>query len=203
MALEALSDANTYFVARDTAEDVREWRISFYDNYSSVLTDYFGGILAQDWSGFAPRWTGAALEFPDYAGTGAPTAGVPLDPATGFTVQLYAAVLGMARFQNNFDKRFLDSTRMWLQGSAFAVTSTLGSVSFVDPASGKTYQAIDLPDGVAARMLRRAQAVQTRGTHPAELSRYVQLLDVMVDLTGYYETFTQGYNDPYDPGAVP
>src|SRR6185295_18260132 len=56
MAMEALTDASTNFVARDTAEDIREWRISFYDNYSDVMDDFFGGMLAQDYQAYAPRW---------------------------------------------------------------------------------------------------------------------------------------------------
>lgn len=222
MALEALTDAQTYFVARDTAEDIREWRINFYDNYGPVIENFLGGLLAQDWQDFAPRMNAAGdVVHPDYANPAAPMpAGQALDAGTGFTVQLYAAVLGMARLQNNFDKSFLDSTRMWMQGSGFAVDTTLGTVTYVDPAVGRTYVAINLPNGVAKRMILRANAVKARSNScvsgcvagltvddkaraDAELIRYTQTLDLMVDLTGYYETFTQSYGDPYDPGSLP
>lgn len=221
MALHALTDAQTYFVARDTAEDIREWRINFFDNYSTVVNRFLGGILAQDWQAFAPRWTGSDVVHPDYGDPTKPLpAGTPIDAATGFTVQLYAAVLGMARLQNNFDKSFLDSTRMWLDGTAFGVTSTHGIVEYVDPNSGKRYRAIDLPEGVAARMITRANTVKSRSNSctsgcatglsaaqkaaaDGELVRYAQVLDLMVDLTGYYETFTQNYGDPYNPGNLP
>jgi hypothetical protein len=224
MALEALTDSQTYFVARDTAEDLREWRISFYDDFAPQMNAFFGGVLAQDYAQIAPHYVSFSdVRHPDYVLGDTPTAGTALDPATGFTVQLYAAVLGMARFQNNFDKTFLDSSRMWLRGSAFSVESPDGYVEYVDPRQGgKTYRAIDFPDGsgAAQRMIGRANAVLSR-SHSCtsgcvtglteedknradnEISNYANILDVMVDLTGYYETFTQGYGDPYNPGEIP
>ena len=36
----------------------------------------------------------------------------------------------------------------------------------------------------------------------ADLKQYADLLDVMVDLTGYYETASGGYGNPYNPGAI-
>ena len=54
MALEVLSDPVTYFVARDTAEDIREWRISFFDNYTTQIVDFFGSMLSEDFDGFSP-----------------------------------------------------------------------------------------------------------------------------------------------------
>lgn len=224
MAMEALSDSNTYFVARDTAEDIREWRISFFDNQSRLLNDFFGDILTGDASA-APKvpigGDGRVLRYPDYV-LGTDALGTPIDPAMGFTVQVYAAVLGMARFQNNYDKSFLDSSRMWLGGSTFALNSTHGAIEYSDPVNGKRYQAVNFPDGtgIAQRMVTRANTVKTRsngcGTDCAagltdeqlrqgdvELVRYGQLLDLIVDLSGYYETYTQGYGDPYNPGGIP
>jgi hypothetical protein len=218
MAIEALSDPVTNFVARDTAEDVREFAISFFDTYPGAIEAYFGAVLAQDYADFAPRWTGSDVVLPDYLLGQAP-AGQLLDPSAGFTVQLYAAVLGMARFQNNYDKSFLLSSRMWVQGSGFAVQSGFGVTSYKDPLAGTVYQAVAFPDGrgVAQRMIARANAVLARSNHcsagcvpgldaaararaDAELVEYGQLLDIMVDLTGYYETYTQKYGDPYNPG---
>jgi hypothetical protein len=224
MAMAALTDAQTNFVARDTAEDIREFRISWYDTYPGVIDDFFAGLMSQDWEKFAPRWTGTDVVHPDYL-LGTMPAGQTLDPSTGFTVQLYAAVLGMARFQNNFDKGYLLSNRMWVEGSAFGVNGRYGVISFRDPGTGTVYQAINFPDdvrggGVARRMLERANAVLARsssctaacatGVSPddkakadVELTQYGQLLDVMVDLTGYYETYTQKFGSAYDPGALP
>jgi len=114
---------------------------------------------------------------------------------------------------------------MWVEGSAFGVNGRYGVITYQDPSTGTRYEAIDFPDdvhggGVARRMLQRANAVLARsssctsgctpGVSPAdqakadqELTQYGQLLDIMVDLTGYYETYTQKFGDAYDPGALP
>ena len=59
MALMALSDSETFFVARDTAEDVRQWRISFFDDYSDQIIDLIGGIMSEDHTAVAPYVTPA------------------------------------------------------------------------------------------------------------------------------------------------
>jgi hypothetical protein len=225
MAMYALSDAQTNFVARDTAEDIREFRISFYDSYPLVIDEFFGALMSQDWAQFAPRWTGSDIALPNWM-TGEKPAGEVIDPSTGFTVQLYAAVLGMARFQNNFDKGFLLSTRTWVEGSSFGVNGPYGICEYTDP-SGTTYQAIDFPEdkhggGIAKRMITYANKVKERSSScgdgggvcapgvtaaektkaDLELVRYSQLLDIMVDLTGYYETYTQQFGPAYDPGQL-
>jgi len=194
MAMYALSDPVTNFVARDTAEDVREFAISFYDGYPGIIEGFFGDLLAQDYAAFAPRWTGDDVAHPDYL-TGQMPAGQAIDPAAGFTVQLYAAALGMARFQNNYDKHFLLSSRLWVKGSAFALAGPV--VEYTDPATGTVYQAVAFADGsgIAQRMLARANAVRANPAPEAsaELVRYGQLLDILVDLTAHYESWSSGY----------
>jgi hypothetical protein len=217
MALTALTDSNTYFVARDTAEDIRQWRINFYDNFGPQLNNFLGGVLALDYSEIGPGLTGGDnLHFPDYVLGTAKSAGQTVNPAAGFTVQLYAAVLGMARLQNNFDRSFLDSSRMWLEGSSFGVNAPTCEFDAPTELGWKRYRAIAMPDdmGVAQRMIVRANAAKARmvdttlteaerNRAKSDLVRYMDLLDIMVDLTGYYETHTQGYGDPYNPGEVP
>ncbi|MFH0901794.1 MAG: hypothetical protein V2A73_14285 [Pseudomonadota bacterium] len=220
MAMLALTDAQTYFVGRDTSEDVRQWRISFFDDYSTILNDFFGGILSEDYNDYAPRrGSDGVIRFPDYADPSQPMPeGTPINPATGFTVQLYTAVLGMAWLQNNFDKSFLESSRMWVAGSMVEADSDLGYVELAYPTNGLTYRALDIPNGVGRRMLERAQSIFDRSSlcetnceivdNPAlvaeadgALKLYVQLLDIMVDLTNSYEIVTQNYGNPFSPGG--
>ncbi|MBI2896277.1 MAG: zinc-dependent metalloprotease [Deltaproteobacteria bacterium] len=232
MALLAMSDAQTYFVARDTAEDIREWRISFYDDFATQITDLVGGILSQDYADIAPYLepeSGTYLER-DHADpeldavTVAPVEGAsPVDPFAGFTVQLYAAVLGAARMHNNFDYRFDDALRMWIAGNGHSVSSP--TVSYTDPTTGFTYLALDLPNGVAARVIARANLLRSRSPLcndeddeapdacvPALPSAQresalgaLQLLksnlDILVDLTGHMDSMSDGYGDPFDPGG--
>ena len=274
MALHALSESQTYFVARDTAEDIRQWRISFFNDFSSQIQDLVGGVLTGDFKGIAPYFNPsssnayckanpAACRCSDYR-TGAADGGCLLlrdyatpaldpkskdtaslsvvDPYTGFTVQLYAAVLGMARFSHNFDTSFVDSSRMWKlkHGGQVQVEPTAeisGPVTYTDPFTGQVYGAIGYKDkkGIAQRMVKRAQLLKDRtsyclskpqqggasGVCPkgcascaadgltaaaraearAKLKQYKQLLDIVVDLNGYYDSHAK-YSDPYDPGSI-
>ncbi|MFH1132369.1 MAG: hypothetical protein V1754_13620, partial [Pseudomonadota bacterium] len=54
MTLFVLTDAQTYFVARDTAEDIRQWRISFFDNFTDQLVDFFGATLSENYDAIGP-----------------------------------------------------------------------------------------------------------------------------------------------------
>ncbi|MFH0901795.1 MAG: hypothetical protein V2A73_14290 [Pseudomonadota bacterium] len=218
MAMFTLTDVSTNFVARDASEDIRQFRISFWDDYSTVINDFFGGILSEDYYDFAPRrGSDGTIRFPNYADPSQPMPeGTPISPATGFTVQLYTAVVGMALLQNNFDKSFLDSSRMWLAGSMAEADNSLGYVEFKYPTNGWTYRALNLPNGVGKRMIARAQAMFDRSSlcqtncqtvddpvlkaeADGALKLYVQLLDIMVDLTGFYEVIPQYYGSPFFP----
>ena len=155
MAINGLSDSATHFVGRDTAHDLRLFRISFFDNFNWQIKRDFASLMGEKWDRWAPvtpvRHSDNAFgsnKFPElYQGnpvhpnTGNPspalffrdwanpvwditnpnvyasspdlseatksdlddpgdfydTQWTPIDPVTGFTVQVYAMVLGMAR----------------------------------------------------------------------------------------------------------
>jgi len=82
MALEVLSDPVTYFVARDTAEDIREWRISFFDNYTTQIVDFFGSMLSEDFDGFSPYFDSTKPSDYKSCNTKADCGGGTCDPAT-------------------------------------------------------------------------------------------------------------------------
>jgi len=233
MALLAMSDAQTYFVARDTAEDIREWRISYFDDFGDQITSLMGGVMAEDASGVGP-WlepvSGAYFDR-DYADPsldpvlqgGLPEGTAPVDPYAGFTVQLYAAVLGAARFHNNFDNRFNDGLRTWIAGSGLEVDAPV--VRYTDPWNGWTYEAIDRPDGIAARVIGRANLLKSRSNFCNEddeaapdacvpalprsqkdasdgaLRLLQDNLAILVDLTGALDAGSSGYGDPFNPGG--
>jgi len=240
MALELLSEAETFFVARDTAEDIRMWRISYFDDYSSQITRLVGGLLAEDYYDMAPYMApGATADDPpifvlrDYAvpenDPPMPDGGLPVDPYAGFTVQLYAAVLGFARMHTNFDNGFITSARLWIKGGDHGVDPDVGTVEFEDPETGLVYAAVDREDGsgIAQRMILHANALRARspecnysdptaldycvgGLSEDDLDRaeremllYRDQLDFMVHLTARYDNWAFTYGDPYNPGDVP
>jgi len=243
LALMALSEAETFFVARDTAEDVRQWRISYFDDHAPQILDLMGGILSEDYASFAPwaeqdqSWENPPIYFDrDYAApemdivnSGEISArALPLEPATGFSVQLYAAVLGFGRFHHNFDSRFINSARLWIQGNGHGSGTEETTVSYEDPETGIVYQANALANdrGVAQRMIAHANAIRARSSSctededapdacvprvpedeqvaaDRELALYRDQLDIMVHLTAAYDNWYLSYGDPFNPGSVP
>ncbi|MCP4676514.1 MAG: hypothetical protein GY854_13570 [Deltaproteobacteria bacterium] len=186
MAINGLTESSTFFVARDTAIDVRQFRISFFDNFNWQIKKYFAAMMGEDWAAWAPvtvteqnaiggqtsakyplmdenmilplvgeeSWMPGLkqpkLFFRDWANpagditqpavyhevlknmpretdevearSGEETIGLlddgsavwtPIDPNFGFTTQVYAMVLGMSRFQHNYDISFYNTGRMW------------------------------------------------------------------------------------------
>jgi hypothetical protein len=159
MAIEALTDTETNFVARTTPEDLRDWRLGYYNIFPEQISllgaaILSGGRLSQrpdqplanppqpsknDWQLLAPYIQGSGstttVAFPNYASldfTSPAAKGVnalAVDPYVTFSVQLYWHVLGMARLPSNFDQSYADEARVYLMGAA-------GS-----PISGGTYVA--------------------------------------------------------------
>ena len=249
MSLLILSNPQTYFVARDTAEDIRQWRISFFDNYTSQIIDFFGGLLSEDYDAIAPwfdptkprdktvmengvEWrNGMAMR--NYAvpslDAKKPAQGAAVEAATRFTLQLYAAVLGMLRFQNNFDNEFSERSRLWKKGKGTGWTvkpteKVDGVTEFDDPFTGTTYVGVAYKDarGIAQRMVKHANVLKSRTKYcstvvgaPDEcqsvsandqqraesaLYEYRQLMDTVIQVTTMYDTFVGNWSwDPFDP----
>ncbi|MBI3185432.1 MAG: zinc-dependent metalloprotease [Myxococcales bacterium] len=199
-ALAELTDPETYFLGKDVASDSRQYAINYYRLYAKQITDVFAGALTDRWDRFAPLWNGTQyVRRPISEPLVIPKSGeVPVDPQVGFSVQLYAATFGVALISATFDQTFADSSRVWLQGNGQQITTTLPTVTFSDGKSGKTYVAISykngvIETGVAARMIARANELQTLATTPpgdpyaaAALQSYVQLLDAMRSLSNVY-----------------
>lgn len=179
LAMIVLSDPMTYFVARDTAEDIRQWRISFFDNFQKQIIDFYGGMLAEDYDQIAPWYdpNGKKVVWRNYAvqdtngnfGPVKPAGGGATEAATRFTLQLYAAVFGLFEFQGNFDNEFVERARMWKQGkgTTWTVKPTEkidGVAEYVDPWAGTTYVGVAYKDkrGIAQRMIAHANTLKGR-----------------------------------------
>ncbi|MCK5795579.1 MAG: hypothetical protein KAI47_00235, partial [Deltaproteobacteria bacterium] len=250
MALLTLTDAQTYFVGQDTSEDVREYRISFFDNYSTQLIDFFGDVLANDYEGHAPWYNKSLRDKASYVDSkgnewrygvawrryadktqdvAKPTTGRALEPATRFTLKMYMMVLGMLRFENNFDKSFTNRSLMWKKGAGqgWDITPTQevdGVVEFVEPFNGFTFTGVKYKDGrgIAQRMIGYANKLKARtkyctpatvpptvppapdtcealnATAEGTLWDYVQLMEVMTDLTARYTSWGN-WRSPFNP----
>lgn len=223
MAIEALTDTRTNFVARSTPEDIREWEIGFVNTFPEQYKKLNTALMKQDFSAVGPYLDGDEVRYPDYTGDlDTARAGV-VDPRATFTIQLYWQVMGQARLPNSYDQSFVDESRVWLEGTGRGPMLGDGEkVEFREPRTGYVYAAADLDDeveGAAEAMIRRAnllmskseycddagvtqlteddcEAVEGRVREEAtrELMAYIELIKVMEDLGPMLE-----YGDPYSP----
>jgi hypothetical protein len=69
-------------------------------------------------------------------------------PTTWYRIPMLAAYFGMSLMVNNYDTRFMDTTRIFLKGHEDAVDIAPGTetVEFADPFSGKIYVAYKTGD---------------------------------------------------------
>ena len=140
MAIEALSDSSTNFVARATPEDLRQWEVGYYNTFGDQLTRISTAMMSQNWSSVGPYLSNGVLVWPNYAGDLAQTHQAPVNPFATFTVQLYWQVLGQARFHDNFDQSFVDESKVFVLGTGMAPALPAEAlVTFVDPLSGMEY----------------------------------------------------------------
>ena len=180
VALDELSDSQAYFIGRDTSTDVRKYAIGYILPFKAQIQEKIGALLADDFSSIAPYFNSAktavsnpgwALNSANLAARGTPTD--LIDPAGGFTLQLYAGLYGLSAFPTTFDHSFIDTTRIFVVGNGEApvpdselltAAGTVGPEATVDPsqlvansaggkqwliytdkASGKTYAAQSVP----------------------------------------------------------
>lgn len=163
MALHALSDTDTNFVGRATPEDVREWQVGYFNSFSSQLNELSTAIMSGDMSKVGPYMEDGRLKFPNYTGALDEVHEDVVDPFATFTIQLYWNVLGMARFQRNYDQSFVELNRIWVEGSNAPTMDAGEKVSFKDPESGMTYSA--QTGGAAAALLAKAKRMYDRSAH--------------------------------------
>jgi hypothetical protein len=148
MAIEALSDSQTDFVARSTPEDLREWRIGYYGTFYNQIGKINLAILGEDWSKVAPYMENGELVFPNYAGDLKTPHASPVDPFATFSVKVYWQVLGMARFPSSFDQSFVDESRVFIMGTGSAPqVENDWIVTYRDPRTGLNYGALKYTDG--------------------------------------------------------
>ena len=170
LAMESLFDPRTYFLGQDTSADLRGFRVNYASNFFPQLRSLVGDLMVGNKAGFGPWEVGQELTWPDYADPdwSPPFGAVPIDPNAGFTIQLHSMVLGLVLLPDTFDSDIINSTRIWLDGSAEAIDTTHDTVTHTDPASGLTWRAISYVDGdgvetgIAARMITRANLLQER-----------------------------------------
>lgn len=192
LAIMVLTDPTTHFLGRDTDADVRRYQLNFATTFAPAMDTLFRGLLGENWHAIGQTFDtdGNVVPASIAALTEGDVGATPINPNAGFSVQLYAAVFGMAFIPQTYNQDFLHRSRIFVRGGAEEVdidpTRTL--VEFTDPSSGLTYVAVSYPDadshetGVGAQLLLHAQALDVNG-EDVELRRFIDNIDLMRRLT--------------------
>lgn len=169
VALDVLSESQAYFTGRDTSTDVRKYAIGYVLPYKNQVQEKIGALLAGDYQSLAPvaastpGQSSLSVKLPTWSidsasGSGA---GSLVDPAGGFTLQLYAGVYGLSGFPSTFNQSFIDTTKIFVVGNGEAPVSDANLIAngtptpallvgnggtkewfiVTDPDSGKQYAA--------------------------------------------------------------
>jgi hypothetical protein len=189
VAIDVLSQSQAYFTGRDTSTDVRKYAIGYYLPFKHQMQEKLGALLSGDYQSLAPTFSSdfKSVVNPGWTNNNANmTMAKPgmIDPAGGFTLQLYAGVYGLSEFPTTFDHDFIDTTRIFLLGNGespipedkLLADSTNDPTQVVavkaggknwftwsDPATGKTYAAHSTPmvgDGTSVGAYRNDTGVR-------------------------------------------
>lgn len=194
LALESLMDAQAFFVGEDEASDTRGFAISFHTTFPEATSAALAGVLAEDWARISPTIEGdGSLSYPtpDEITTGVDR-GVPVDPRTGFSVQLYAAIYAMAFIPLSYDHTFMEQARIYVDGGAEGITIPPGEqVEFINPFTSVRYLASSYLDefgeetGLGAQMLIHAQSLVDNDAF-FELDLFMDVINLQRTLTWEY-----------------
>lgn len=190
LAMQVLVDPETSLLGEDTEADVRAFSINFATTFPEATNSFITGLMADDWRRIGARSTADGLRYPDAQDLiDGGRRGVPIDPGTGFSVQLYAAAFSMAWIPATYDDYFLEQARIAAVGGPEGITiPEAEQVTFTDPFTSVTYVAATYPNldgeetGLGALMLLRAQTLLDAEAY-YELDLYMDTIRVVRGLS--------------------
>ena len=132
VALDVLSQSQAYFTGRDTSTDVRKYAIGYILPFKKQMRRSSARCWRATTRSLAPRAVDDrpddhVVQLPELGAERANPArgqrGDLIDPAGGFTLQLYAGVYGLSAFPTTFDHVFIDTTQIFVVGNGEAPVS--------------------------------------------------------------------------------
>ena len=167
-AIQTITSPETNFLGIDADADLTQYAISMHLYFPEEVTRLVGGSAMETYDAYAGVINGQQQYTPrDMFAPAATYAGMaPVDPATSFTVELYAAWLGMAFLNASYDNSFNDLMRVFVEGNGEGLTPTVTDpervARFVHPRTGRTFIGIRHEDAnkfsPGFEMVRRTQA---------------------------------------------
>ncbi len=146
-ALQTLTSPETNFLGVDSDANLTQYAIGMNLYFPDEVTRLVGGSAVDAYGAFAGVVQNQRYVPRDPFAPAAQYAGLPaVDPATSFTIELYAAWLGMAFLNASFDNSFNDLMRIFVEGSGEglipAVDDPARVARFVHPRTGRAFVAI-------------------------------------------------------------
>ncbi len=220
-AFMTLCDPTTNFLAIDESPDVRKYLISYFTFFPDRMINLLGGITTQREANYAACVVEDAngnpsylrlrdlsnMNDPGFCKDGKYLYPEEVDysfPTTWFRIPMLAAYFGMSLMINDYDRRFMDTTRIYLKGHEDAVDLPADAVKaeFTDPMTGKTYVAFKLGDentfDTAYYLVNKANEVLNSfetledlqadyKTGAGKLQKYASLLELIRGLHKIYD----------------
>jgi hypothetical protein len=160
-AFIALCDPTTDFLAIEEYPDTQRYQISFFNFFPDRMLYLLGGLTTHREANYAacvvenpvtkrPQYlrlrTPELLDDPNFCADGKYLEPEEVDydfPTTWFRIPMLAAYYGMSLMINAYDRRYMDTTRIFLKGheDAIDLPEDAETVEFTDKLSGKTYVA--------------------------------------------------------------
>ena len=217
VALDVLSQSQAYFTGRDTSTDVRKYAIGYILPFKAQIQEKIGALLADDFTSIAPYWTNGntTVVNPGWSlnsqNMGArPASPELIDPAGGFTLQLYAGLYGLSAFPTTFDHSFVDTTQIFVIGNGEAPVLGRDHHGDAAPATRRCWSRTAAPtSGSSGRTRPRARATpptrrrRSRSASGATTYRNdtgVRMLETIQTLQGQAATLCGA--DPASPGCA-
>lgn len=201
-AFVALTDPTTYFLNIDEFPDAQKYLISFFTMFPDKMLTLLGGLTTHNPQHYAacvvedgdqPAYLllrdRRNLNDPEFCSNGAFLEPEPVDysfETTWYRIPMLAAYYGMSLMINDYDRRFMDTTRVFLQGheDAIELPPEAEQATFTDPFTGKVYKAYKMGDesvfNTAWYLVNRA-------------NQLIQQFDSLEDLQHAYEEGDAGY----------
>jgi hypothetical protein len=203
LALESAVISESAFLGVDAGSQLDTFAIGLNLFFPEEVYRMVGGASAEDYGSFASVMCEADRSFD----VRLPSTTDPVcdggafqlvDPATSFTVELYAIWYGMAFLQDSFDTSFNDRIKIWIDGAGEQITVTDPNllVSFTNPLNNRTYFATNVADPNAyapgPALLQRAQGfADAFVADPTPTNRFLleNLVSTIEDVRGTYDIY--------------
>ena len=159
-AFIALTDPRVDFLSIEEYSDARKYLISFFTFFPEKMISVLGGLTTQRYSNYAscvvednagnPTYLRLRdvrnADDPDFCKDGHYLYPEETDydfVTTWYRIPMLAAYFGMALMINNYDRRFMDATRIFIKGHGDEITLPVDAevIEFLDPMTGKNYMA--------------------------------------------------------------